>query len=384
MRTRFPTGGAVTLAELAADPYPVYTRLRAAEPVSYLPALGMWYATRYVDVRAMLHDPRFVTDWPGSPIEATFGRQMLTCEGADHRRFRSAAQPAFMPSGIRAHLEVAMAQAAASLVKGFADKGTTELRQNFAARLPVQTMLLALGLPLANEHDVRRWFDIFERSLANFAGDAALAAAGRDAALAFDAFLAANLVRNSSPLHERLVEMLTPAEVRRNLSIIFFGGISTVEALILNTLWALAKHPSVAIRLAADPAILLRVIDETVRWLGPVQSATRHVAEDLVWNGVPLAAGDTVNCMIAAANHDPAMFPNPESFDIDRRNLTAHLGFAAGHHMCIGFRLARLEAAVAVANLLDLPNFHIMTDDHPGPHGYEFRQPRTLWAAWHA
>ena len=384
MRACFPTGAAVSLAELAADPYPVYARLRAVEPLSYLPALGMWYATRYDDVRAMLHDPRFVTDWPGSPIEATFGRQMLTSEGVDHRRFRSAAQPAFMPSGLRKHLEAAIAQAAATLVKGFADKGAAELRQGFAARLPVQTMLLALELPLAHEQDVRRWFDIFERSLANFAGDAELAAGGREAALAFDAFLATRLIGNNSPLHARLAESLTPAEVRRNLAIIFFGGISTVEALILNTLWALARHPAVATRLAADPALLPRVIDETVRWLGPVQSATRHVALDLTWNGIALAAGDTVNCMIAAANHDPAMFPDPECFDIDRRNLTAHLGFAAGHHLCIGFRLARLEAAVAVASLLDLPNFQLMTDDHPGPHGHDFRQPRTLWAAWHA
>jgi cytochrome P450 len=107
-----------------------------------------------------------------------------------------------------------------------------------------------------------------------------------------------------------------------------------------------------------------------------VQSATRHVVNPVDLHGVTFETGDTVNCMLAAANHDPSIFANPEHFDIDRPNLKRHLGFAIGSHHCLGSHLARLEASIALQQLLATIS---PLQRAPGSavqlHGHEFRQP---------
>lgn len=390
----FPLGAAVTLDELEADPYPAFARLREAEPVSWVAALGMWYATRHADVRAVLLDPtRFTTAWEHSTIYETFGAQMLTTEGETHDRYRMAALQAFMPGNIRARLEPAMEQAAERLVDGFVRDGEAELRAAFASRLPVQSILLAFGMPLEGEPLMRRWYDSFERALANFEGDAAVQAQARSDVAEFHAFLdeamaAARAGRSGDGLLATLVnapdtQRLADDEIRRNMSIVFFGGISTVEALLLNSLWALFEHPDAMARVRGDLALLPKAVDETMRWLSPVQSATRHVVRDTELAGARLREGDVLNCMLGAANHDPAVFADPSRFDLDRTNAGAHLGFAMGPHMCLGFRLAKAEARVGLTHLLsrlqDLARD--MARSEP-PSGYEFRQPRRLTVTW--
>src|SRR5262245_2312592 len=106
---RFPVGAAVRLEDLDENPYPIFERLRREEPVSWLPALGMWYVTRYEDVRAILMDAdNYTTASPDSLIYDTFGEQVLSSEGARHDRYRKAVQPAFMPGHVRKHYEEAI------------------------------------------------------------------------------------------------------------------------------------------------------------------------------------------------------------------------------------------------------------------------------------
>jgi cytochrome P450 len=192
-----------------------------------------------------------------------------------------------------------------------------------------------------------------------------------------DDSLLAKLV-NASPQ-----ERLTDAQIRRNLLIILFGGISTVEALILNSLWALFTQPLLLQRVHADPRLMSRVIEETLRWLSPVQSATRHVTEDVLYGGVRLAKGDVVNCMLGAANRDAAQFVRPEVFDIDRPNVQRHLAFATGVHSCLGFNLAKAEARLGLQLLLiQLPGLRLAPGARAEPEGFEFRQPRSMVVKW--
>jgi cytochrome P450 len=180
-------------------------------------------------------------------------------------------------------------------------------------------------------------------------------------------------------------ERLSDEEICRNALIIFFGGISTVDALILNALYALSLRPGTLDRVRQDLSLIPGAINETIRWLGPVQSATRHVVGEAAVRGVTFREGDTVNCMLAAANHDPAMFENPSVFDIDRRNVQRQVGFAVGPHHCLGSRLARAEARIALERLFErLPDFRLDPEHVDGPHGYEFRQPTAAVAIWDA
>ena len=189
---------------------------------------------------ALLDSPRLTTASSQSTIFDTFGEHMLTTEGNLHDRYRKAMRHAFTPAFVRDHLETAIGAAAANLVNDFESQGRADLRTAFAARLPIQVMLLLCGLPARAEVQMRRWYDSFEAALANFIGDPTIRARARLSVAGFHAqldeaiasitpetdeySLLAQLVR--APAAERL----TSDEIKRNLSIIFFGGISREES----------------------------------------------------------------------------------------------------------------------------------------------------------
>jgi cytochrome P450 len=394
-RVRFPLGHEISLEELDRDPYPVFARLREREPVSWVPALGMWFVVRYQDVREALFDSnRLTTASAQSTIFDTFGAQMLTTEGITHDRYRQATKQPFAPNFIRSNLEGSIRDSAIALVDEFKQEGQADLRTVFASRLPIQVILLVCGLPADAEPVLRRWYDSFEAALANFCGDQRIREAARQSIVEFLALLdsAIDSVQGAdqNSLLAHLVKApadvrLTDDEIKRNLSIIFFGGISTVEALLLNCLWALFEHADALERINRDPAMLPSAIEETMRWLSPVQSATRHVTQAFEWHGVEFLANDTVNCMLGAANRDPSVFTNPDLFDVDRANSRRHLGFAAGIHACLGSHLAKAEVRIGLETLFGkLHNIRLERSLTQPPTGYEFRQSRKLTVTWDA
>jgi cytochrome P450 len=395
---RFPIGESIDLDDLVRDPYPIYARLRASEPVTYIPSLNMYFVTRYDDVKAILQDTEnFVVGTENSTILDTFGEHMMTVEGDLHDRYKAAHQPFFMPAKVRDALECRIGRHVDELIDEFARKGEVEFRGAFASRLPILTMLSMFGLSLDEEQNLREWYDSFERALSNFTWNETVRAAGRENAGRFIRLIRRYLdsLRSSphssgddSTLLRALVnapeeERLSDEQICRNALIIFFGGISTVEALILNAIYSLSLHPEALERVRNDVSLIPNAVNETVRWLGPVQSATRHVTGETEFRGVVFRRGDTVNCMLASANHDSAVFEDPASFDIDRRNTQRHIGFAVGPHHCLGSRLARAEARVALERLFfRLPGLRFDIDRVEGPTGYEFRQPTAATAVW--
>jgi len=394
---RFPLGASLDLAELSRDPYPAYARLRELEPVTYVPSLDMYLVTRYRDVSEILRDTHdFVVGTERSTVFDTFGEHMMTVEGERHDRYKAAHQPFFMPANIRETLEARIAMHVDSLIDQFIQFGEVEFRKAFASRLPILTMLSVFGLRPDEEQKLRVWYDSFEKALSNFTWDETIRAEGQKHAQLFIELIRrySDELRNGgrSGKDDTLLRLLLEApegerlsdeQICRNALIVFFGGISTVEALLLNSMYALSLHPEALERVRAEPSLIPRALNETVRWLSPVQSATRHLTTDRTFAGIRFRRGDTVNCMLAAANRDPAMFEEPDRFDIDRKNAQRHFGFAVGPHHCLGSRLARAEARIALERLFSrLPNLRIDTDRIDGPFGYEFRQPAAAMAVW--
>lgn len=390
-------GASVTPEALSADPYPFYTRMREEEPVSWVPALNMYFVTRYEDVRTIMQDDiHYVVGTENSLIYDVLGKHMMTVEGELHNRYKGAHQRFFLPPAVRASLDDRMRDHANTLIDGFAADGETEMRAAFASRLPVLTMLTLFGLDAGEEPQLRGWYDDLEAALSNFTWDEETRQRGHRSVAAFEELLQSYLDRMRGDPEARVPgslltelldspenERLNDEEIRRNALIIFFGGISTVEALILNALYALSLQPGTLDRVAADHELIPAAITETVRWLGPVQSATRHVAVDTTLHSHEFKQGDTVNCMLAAANRDESVFENPDEFDIDRRNANRHVGFATGPHHCLGSHLARSEARIALECLFGrLPDFRLDLERVIGPKGYEFRQPTSAIATW--
>src|SRR5262249_43500077 len=147
--------------------------------------------------------------------------------------------------------------------------GTAELRAEFAARLPVLSILAMFGLPATEEPRVRHWYDTFEEALANFRHEAFVRAKARESVSEFHALLQQYMVAAtgtsvgtllSELVNKPAAERLTDEEIKRNLSIVFFGGISTVEALILNSLYALFSHPATYSRVRMQYSLIPAVL----------------------------------------------------------------------------------------------------------------------------
>jgi cytochrome P450 len=385
-------GSSISVEALSADPYPVYAALRLQQPVVWVPDFRMWLVTRYEDVRNGLLDTENLTvASQHSLLFDTFGEHMLTTDGLLHRRYRDAkTQGAFMPANVRMAFQDKIDQRVRALIDGFVSKGQADLRQELASRLPVLMMLDVFGFPDEDERLFRSWYDSFEAALSNHVHSESVRQAAAQNVQSAHTYFQDRIDRArtnpdgsflSSVLMQPESERLQDEQIRRNALIIFFGGISTVEALSLNTLWALFQHRDTMERVQQDTGLIDHALDETIRWQAPVQSATRHAVSDIEIAGTRIPEGATVNFMLGSANRDETIFEAPDRFDIDRSNLNRHLGFATGPHLCLGRHLAKAEARTLIQSLFSrLQNLEL--DEITSPKGHEFRQPPSLQVKW--
>jgi cytochrome P450 len=381
----FPLGARVRLADLAHNPYPILRRLQEDEAVSWIAELGLWFVTRRADVVAILLDSEaFTVQSDQSLLEDTLGPTMLSTDGAAQRRLRQPFQAAFLPRAVRTRMAAVVEAEANRLIDRVVAAGQAELRAAFADPLALHSVTAMLGLPVHDFAVYRGWFSAIAAALGNFGKDPELRRQGRDAAAAFGTFAQSCLPRlpdstvlGTAPAGWSVEETLSAARV------IIFGGLETTAALLLNAVWALLRHPEQLAALRKDAALLPAAVAETLRWEPPVQTCTRHVTRPVTVGGVELAPGDGVQCMIGAANRDPAHFERPDDFDITRANARDHLSFGLGKHYCLGAALAELEGEIGLRCLFErLGNLSFDASAPAGPHGHEFRSPPTLGVCW--
>jgi len=380
----------IKLAELKKDPYPIYSELRDRHPIAWVEELNMFYVTRFEDVVAILNDSEhFITGTEKSTIFDIFGSHMMTTEGDLHQRYKGRMRPPFLPKFVREHVEKSIGERVDYLLDSIQLQDAVEFRHGFAKRLPILVMLDLFGLPATDEKLLRGWYDNFELALDNYVWDPEVRASGKHSAGEFHNYLQRQIERfrnvpDSSALLSVLANLpedqaLTDSELRHNCLIVLFGGISTVEALILNALHVMNYDAEVNNRVRSDFDAIPKFLEEVVRFCGPVQTATRHLSMDYSFGGHCFRAGDTVNCVIASANRDVNAFSNPDMFDIDRSDLRKHIGFATGPHHCLGSHLARAEARIALERLfLRYPNFTFDKNKIYKVEGQEFRQPLAM------
>ena len=396
-REGFPVGASIRMDAFDQDPYPWYARLVREEPVSWVPDAGMWFVSSAALVKEVLRDDEtFVVGFERSTVRDILGDHMMSTDGTAARRYKQAHQPLFLPGSVRGEVEPRITAAARGLIASFRHRGELELRSGFASRLPVLVMLDLLGLPADDELLLRRWYDALEAALANTAFGEQPRRIGRHAAEEFHQHIQAAIAdireqRRPGTLLDDLVHAdpagpngrLTDDEIALNAGIVLFGGITTVEALILDAVWAIGGVADGLRRATADPTATVRAVHEAIRWAAPVQAAHRMAVRDTMVGGVPIRAGDMVSCVLAAANRDPAVFERPDEFDLDRHNAHQHLGFAAGQHHCLGSHLAIAEGRIALVELVAaLPGLRLDTARPSSLLGSEFRQPDHLWVVW--
>jgi cytochrome P450 len=165
--------------------------------------------------------------------------------------------------------------------------------------------------------------------------------------------------------------------------VLLFGGIETTEGMIANALVHLLSHPGQLALVREDPALAAGAVEESLRLEPAAATIDRYATRAVELGGASIAPGDLVIVSIAAANRDPAAFPDPDSFDVRRANARRHLAFAHGPHVCVGMHLARLEARTAVRGALErLPGLELVDPPGAAPRGLVFRKPRAVDARW--
>ncbi|MGW7242655.1 cytochrome P450 family protein [Streptomyces sp. NPDC054804] len=365
---------AVDPAELLADPYAVYARLREAGPVHRFAGtdgLPAWLVTRYEDVRQALADPRLSLDkvhakfggYRGLVLPPALDANLLNMDPPDHTRVRRLVSQAFTPRRI-ALLREPVRRTADALLDAVEPLGRTDLIAGYAAPLPIAVICELLGVAEEDRPDFRSWTD------ALVVPDPTRPERAREAVQALLAFFARLLARKrAEPADDLLSAMIAVRDEEDRLSedelmsltfLVLFAGYENTVHLIGNATLALLLHPSQLAALREDPARIGAAVEELARYDGPAPLAIRRFpTEDVTIGGVTVPAGETVLLSLAAAHRDPRRFPEPDRLDIGR-DATGHLALGHGIHYCLGAPLARLETEVALTALLErLPGLEL-------------------------
>jgi cytochrome P450 len=387
-RAGYPVGARVSAAELAADPHPALRRLREAEPVSWLPAIGGWLVTSADLVDRVLREPGpFTVDDPRFTTARVVGPSMLSLDGSEHRRHRDPFARALRVADTQARLTEAVASEAARLVAELASgPGEAELRRGLAGPLAVAVMADMLGLD-AKPALLLAWYDAIVGGVSALSvPDAAIADTAVTAFGELSACVQTALEEPAEPsVLTAAASSLPTAEIVSNAAVMLFGGIETTEGMICNAVWYLLRDQTAWRDVLADRHLIGNAVEEALRLEPAAAVVDRYATTDVTLGTADIRAGDLVRISITAANRDPAVFTDPDRFDIRRGNARQHWAFAVGPHFCVGAQLARTEAVEAVSALLDrLPGLRLDPNRPSSPQGLVFRKPPALNVRWTA
>lgn len=358
----------VTLAELGEHPHPILARLREEEPVAWIAELDSWLVTRRdLVLQAMRDADAFTVDDPRFSTGQVVGASMLTLDGAEHARHRDPFARGFRLDAVRLRFTALVEAETDRLVDGFASDGRAELRRALAGPLAVASTAFALGLDRTDAAEVLGWYDAMVESVNT------ITAGGRPTKAGMRAFEA--LRRRLAPRLD--VAGLTTDEAVSNAAVLLFGGVETTEGMIANALYYLLTNPNQLELVRRDRTLIANAIEESLRIEPAAAVLDRYATRPVQFGGARIGERDRVILSLAAANRDPAIFADPDRFDVTRESARHHVAFAHGPHVCIGMHLARLEAQTAVARVLErLPNVRLAQDDPP--RGLVFRKPPRL------
>ncbi|MCX4976662.1 cytochrome P450 [Streptomyces sp. NBC_00620] len=381
----FPLGAATTLAELARDPHPRLALLRVQEPVSWLPELNGWLVTRRDLALGVMRDAEtFTVDDPRFSTAQVVGPSMLSLDGDQHARHREPFTAPFRPREVREGFASFIERETDRLITALEPAGAVELRRAFAGPLAVAVVTEALGLVGTTAATVLAWYDSIVGAVSDITAGHEVGPAGPAAYAQLRAAVEATVAdRGAASLLGSAAGRLTLPEVASNAAVLMFGGIETTEAMITNALLHLLQRPDQLVLVRADFGLLDGAIEESLRLEPGAAVVDRYATRDTVLGPATIRRGELVTVSLTGANRDPAVFPDPDRFDVRRENARLQLAFAHGPHYCLAAHLARLETRIALQRLLErLPALRLDPDRPAAAHGLVFRKPPTLHVLW--
>jgi len=405
--------------EVVANPFPYYARLREEAPVHPV-GKRLWAVSRYEDVSNVLRSPDFSASatrlmmmgglesrmqvdeatlreerrrvqkelglGPKGTEEGWNEDSLISLDPPQHEVVRNIVNRGFTPRRI-ARLAPRIREIANELVDEILARGEElDLTADFSSPMPVRVMAELLGVDSGDAVDFKRWSDVV---ISGITGD--LATEGPAPLLRTldelaEYFLEVVERRRRDP-QDDLISVLVAAEDSATLNpvetvnfatLLLAAGNETTMHVIDNAMLALLDHPDQHQKVVADPSLVPGLVEETLRYDGPVQLAFREATVDVEIAGSVIPKGDIAIALFGSANRDDRQFPDGERFDI-LRDTQGHMGFGFGVHFCLGASLARLEAQIAMETLLTrLPNLRRGTGEVKRFDSFLVRGPTSL------
>jgi cytochrome P450 len=352
------------------DPYPLYEQIRAEGRCVWNNLLPGWMATGFDDCATILTDRGQRFAMVNSDPEFIFwfeGTNMMMVDGESHQRLRGCLAP-FFTRREAARWEERIREVVARLLAPLGQQETTyDLIHDFTM-IPTVIVADMLGVPEERYGDFQRWSHGIDSNLAYGHEDPAIRQMMHQMSSELNEYLREEIDRHRREQPKDLLTamigmadsgVMNDDEVRSAAVLLLLAGYDTTAKLLSNTLMALEDHPDQRRKLVEDPALIPAALEEVLRWSSVIHALPRRVVEDTRLGDTELTEGELVYAVLAAGNRDPQRWSNPAQFDVSRAQLS-HFGFGYGPHLCLGAPLARLEARIAVEELLKrVPEYHL-------------------------
>ena len=338
------------------NPHPVYAALREERPVHLNERPRFWAISRFEDVEAALRQWPVFSSASGITLDGFSGIKpmIILMDPPRQAELRRVLQKAFTAKRVGAQ-ESLIRRTARALLDAISSEGEVDLVSTFTAPFPIMVIAEMLGVDPCDRDLFKEWSNGI---MATEAGDYESLVSNYDRI--FDYFRGVLAARRSSP-RDDLITALVQAEVDGHkltdddilgfCALLLIAGNETTTNLLGNAATVLAAHPDARAQIVADMSLLPNAIEEVLRFDGPVPTLTRTTTTDIEICGHTISAGEKVMLLLAAANRDPRMFDDADRFDI-HRVARKHIALGSGIHFCMGANLARLEARVALEELL--------------------------------
>ena len=383
-------------------PFRYFQSIRQMEtPVYFMPELQAYYVSRYEDVRYIKKHPEIfsndifkaTTPRGGSSrniaeeYKAEHGwARVSTLQRTDppvHTRYRQLINNAFSVARIRKMTRYVETMVN-DLIDEFIERGTCEFMWDFSIPLPCTVIADQLGVPRDRVRDLKRWSDAMLAPGGGFTDEQAALSCAKEVVDAQNFFAEVLEARRQEPKDDIITDLvhaklkddpdgpersLDMFELQDLLEQLLTGGNETTTNAIGSGMMLLLQRPELMDRMREDPSLIRNFIEESLRFETPVLHLWRIATEDTELGGVSIPKGSNVAVGYASANRDENIFDDPETFDIDREKVGAHLAFGSGPHHCPGAALARQEMFSAFTILLyRLKNIRAVDPDEKFEH----------------
>jgi cytochrome P450 len=360
--------------QMHVDPYPIYARLRATAPVYRNEDLDFWALSRHADVSAAMRDSEGFSSANGPLLDSSIwgpdAHKVMSFTAMDppqHTRMRALVSKVFSPRHI-AELEPQIRGIARSHLEPLADCESFDFVTDYAAKIPMDVISELIGIPPGDRAEARRLINLAFHRPPGARDITPEGARALGTLMEYHVDLIGQRRRTpGTDLLTTLAEAsvdgspLTDQQITALLGLLITAGYETTLRVLGNAWYWAWRHPEQRVR--AFDGRIGNWVEETLRYDTAVQYLVRTLTQDRVLHGVRMPQGARILLLLGAANRDSEVFPDPDRYDLDRDTRHA-ISFGGGFHFCLGGPLARLEARIALDELVTRVSEYEIDPDH--------------------